>query len=54
MVLLANLLVALTHHVNLCTDPLVSHGFGLTDAERALTVGAHDPTAVKTVVNPQR
>ncbi|MFM9373332.1 NAD(P)-dependent alcohol dehydrogenase [Streptomyces sp. Da 82-17] len=35
-------------------DPLVTHRFGLADAERALTVGAEDPTAVKSVVLPQK
>ncbi|MGW0735207.1 NAD(P)-dependent alcohol dehydrogenase [Streptomyces sp. NPDC002851] len=35
-------------------DPLVTHGFGLAEAEQALTVGAMDATAVKSVVYPQR
>ncbi len=35
-------------------DSLVSHGYGLAEAESALTVATHDATAVKAVIYPQR
>ncbi|MFJ8671986.1 NAD(P)-dependent alcohol dehydrogenase [Streptomyces sp. NPDC093589] len=35
-------------------DPLATHGYGLADAEQALTVGARDRTAIKSVVYPQK
>ncbi|MFI2186963.1 NAD(P)-dependent alcohol dehydrogenase [Streptomyces sioyaensis] len=35
-------------------DSLVSHSYGLAEAESALTVATHDATAVKAVVHPQR
>ncbi|MFH8569279.1 NAD(P)-dependent alcohol dehydrogenase [Streptomyces sp. NPDC017993] len=35
-------------------DPLATHGYGLEEAEKALTVGPRDPTAVKSVVYPQK
>ncbi|WP_432009762.1 NAD(P)-dependent alcohol dehydrogenase [Streptomyces cucumeris] len=33
-------------------DPLATHHYGLAEAERALTVGAQDPAALKAVVRP--
>lgn len=35
-------------------DSLVSHGYGLAEAESALTVATHDASAVKAVIYPQR
>ncbi|MFI9358897.1 NAD(P)-dependent alcohol dehydrogenase [Streptomyces lydicus] len=35
-------------------DSLVSHGYGLAQAEHALTVATRDETAVKAVIYPQR
>ncbi|MFD9207213.1 NAD(P)-dependent alcohol dehydrogenase [Streptomyces sioyaensis] len=35
-------------------DSLVSHSYGLAEAESALTVATHDETAVKAVVHPQQ
>lgn len=35
-------------------DSLVSHGYGLAEAESALTVATHDAAAVKAVIYPQR
>lgn len=34
-------------------ERLISHRYGLRDAERALTVAADDPTAVKPLIRPQ-
>ncbi|QKV96620.1 NAD(P)-dependent alcohol dehydrogenase [Streptomyces sp. NA02950] len=34
-------------------DPLATHHYDLEEAERALTVGAQDPTALKAVVRPR-
>lgn len=35
-------------------DPLVTHRYGLNEAEEALTVGGRDHTAIKSVVYPQK
>ncbi|MDQ8702645.1 NAD(P)-dependent alcohol dehydrogenase [Streptomyces sp. LHD-70] len=46
--------IALAASGQVALDPLVTHRFGLAETERALTVGAEDPTAIKSVVLPQR
>lgn len=46
--------IALAASGQVSLDSLVTHGYGLADAEQALTVGSQDPTAIKTVVYPQR
>lgn len=46
--------IALAASGQVSLDPLVTHRFGLAEAEQALTVGAQDPTAIKSVVHPQR